>query len=95
MKNDLKHIYYIDTSCFIIREGYIIERDYTWNHNRSIFSTNRNIIDVCNDDNIFYNEDDAISKLKYLIEEKTIKNQKLINDLRRENDELFDKLFNL
>jgi hypothetical protein len=95
MKNNLKHIYYIDTSCFIVREGYIVERDYGWNHNISIFSINRNIIDVCHDSNIFYDEDDAKDKLTYLIEQKAINNEKMINDLKRENVEFFEKLFNL
>lgn len=90
MRNDLKHIYYIDIHCLIIREGYFIDIDYGWNHNISIYSINRNIIDVCHDTNIFFEKNDAEEKLKILIMQKVIKNELMITNLKDEKSKLLN-----
>ena len=92
MKLNLKHIYYVDTQCYIIREGFIVDIDYGGNHHIGIYNENRHIIDYALDNHICTTFFECQNILKQVIREKRALNFKAIDKLSKENEQLFDKL---
>lgn len=92
MKNYLKHIYYVDVQCYIIREGFIVDIDYGNNHHIGIYNKNRHIIDYALDSHICTTYFECQNILKQAIKEKRNSNFKVINKLNKDNEYLFDKL---
>ena len=89
----MEHVFYVDKSCLIIREGYIPKVDYGFNHHIGIYNDNEQVIDYAHDSNIFVNYEDAKVKLKEIIRKIRKKNFELIDELKNINSLLFDKIF--
>ena len=92
MKLSLKHIYYVDVQCYIIREGFIVDIDYGDNHHIGIYNENRHISDYALDNHICTTFFECQNVLKQIIREKRALNFKAIDKLSKENEQLFDKL---
>ncbi len=86
-----KHIYYIDNINYIVREGYIVDIEPSWNHNISIFNTEDRIIDVSNDSYIFDTLIEANNTLKNIIEIKYKENLNHIFEIKQLNKTLLNK----
>ena len=94
MEPALKHIYYVDIQCYIIREGYIVDINYGDNHHIGIYNNKRHVIDYTLDKHIFTTFIECEHVLKQIINEKRHLNFKIIDKLSAENEKLFCMLFN-
>lgn len=92
----MKHIWCIDDDKFTIKEGYVLD-DYKDYEDDFVYSdeTQKSRIGVYKVENIFENKETAISMYRGMIGIERVKVHNRIEELKKYDESLFEKLLNI
>ena len=92
----MKHIWCIDDDKFTLKEGYVLD-DYKDYEDDFVYSneTQHELLGTYKVENIFDNKETALNMYKGMIEIERVKVHNKIEELKKYNEQLFEKLLSI
>ena len=92
----MKHVWCIDEDLFTLKEGYVLN-DYKTFEDDFVYidETQKDIVGTYKTENIFDNKETAINVYKGMIGIERVKVHNKIEELKKYDEQLFEKLLNI